>query len=460
MAVEFLFSVHGTLIYFDETRHVLRHGNGPNVPANAGLMTEDGVSWLVRRSGSAWTPLYGLDAAGHIGDTGPATAPLTFQTARLPADLIGLLGNGAWLCAEADGTIALSRSTPGRWESFVPFGMADQNFLQEIASQGWVGSNANMVPAWGGIALGRDFTAHVGALQVPVRDLLAARHRRDRDGWTILYEDWKVERLTPFRPLIYLIAYGKPEIFETLALALRSLLDFGRYDGDILIFSDKPMVQLQEFIPPEMAARVTISHAPAMDLTDMMAIKYRICDMPELARYRPLLYLDADVICNRPVGDLLLALSRGNRISVPLELDLLGSHNYYGRVLFENDSAATPRHAQGFSAGLIGIPSMEVALQTFPTIRDSIYGVIRRLGNRASMGRIFHDQGVANYVLHKTDAADFAIMTPRVVTPVDSQRPLTEIPRLGFAHFCGGVGEAGMKLPAMRAYLALLREAA
>ena len=62
--------------------------------------------------------------------------------------------------------------------------------------------------------------------------------------------------------------------------------------------------------------------------------------------------------------------------------------------------------------------------------------------------------------MHKTDAADFAIMTPRVVTPVDSQRPLTEIPRLGFAHFCGGVGEAGMKLPAMRAYLALLREAA
>ncbi len=189
----------------------------------------------------------------------------------------------------------------------------------------------------------------------------------------------------------------------------------------------------------------------------MMAIKYRICDMPELAAYRPLLYLDTDVICNAPTDPLLVELSRANRVCVPLEMDLRGSHNYYGGVLFNIDPTAPARHERGFSVGLMGIPCTEVARQAFPTILESMYGLARQQKDRSAMGGIFQDQGIANYVMHKTDAADFDIMTRRVATPVEFKRPLTEIPRLGFAHFCGGIGDAGMKLPSMRAYLALLR---
>ena len=456
MAVEFLCSIHGTLIYFDETSHRLRHASGPGVPANAGLMTEDGVGRLVRRVGTEWRPLNGQNATGHIGDIGPNAAPLTFRIARLPNDLVGLEGNGVWLCADLDGAVALNRQTQGPWESFHPLGMNDREFLDDIGGQGWIASNGAVIPARGGIGIGRDFSAHVGPIHLPLRDLLAARRLRHPGGWSLVYEDWKVEHFTPFRPLIYMIAYGKPEIFETLALALRSLADFGQYDGDILIFSDRPPENVRPFVPAGMAARVAVAHAPAMDMTDMMAIKYRICDMPDLARYRPLLYLDTDVICNRPVGALLLELVRGTRVSVPLEMDLLGSHNYYGRILFDRDPAAAPRHERGFSAGLIGIPNIEIARQTFPAIRDAIYGLARQQKNRAAMGPIFHDQGVANYVMHKMDAAEFDILTRRVLTPVDNQVALTDLPRLGFAHFCGGVGDAGKKLPSMQAYVAML----
>ncbi len=457
MAVEYLSTVHGTLIYFDEANRCLRHAAGSGVPANAGLMIEDGAGRLVYRSGNEWRFLNGQNHGGQVGDTGQHAAPLTFQVVRLPDGLIALSGNGVWLAADLEGVVALNRQTQGPWEAFLPLNTADRGFLEEIASQNWIASGGDLVPASGGLGLQRDFIANIGTLRLKLRDLLAGRRWRHRDGWSVIYEKWKIEHFTPFRPLIYMIAMGRPEIFETLALALRSLWEFGRYDGEVLIFTDRPAAQLQPFIPPEMAPRVAIAHAPAHDVTDMMAIKYRICDMPDLARHRPLLYLDCDMICDRPISDMLLELARGSRISVPLELPLLGGQGYYGDMLFQDDPTAIARNERGFSAGIMGIPDIEVARRTFPVIRDAIYGYASQLEDRTGMGRMFHDQGVANYVMHKMDAADFGILTPRVVTPIDFSRPAHEIPRRGLAHFCGGVGDANRKLPAMRAYYEFLR---
>ena len=139
---------------------------------------------------------------------------------------------------------------------------------------------------------------------------------------------------------------------------------------------------------------------------------------------------------------------------MPLEYDLLGAHNYYGPYLFIADPTARPRNERGFSSGLIGIPNIAVARTTFPAILGTMYG-LARVGQTRDPS-LWYDQPPANYVLHKLDAADYSVMTPRVVTPVDQSQPVSAIPRLGFAHFCGGVGATETKLPAMRAYLDLL----
>lgn len=461
MAVEFLCSVHGTLIYFDVANNCLAHGGGRGLPHNAALMTEDGESWLVCRTEQGWQRLDGLNAAGHIGLAAPIAAPFRLHGHKQPGDLLSFEANGVWLCAESDGTVTFARQSVGPWETFFPMSEADHDFLLEIGGQSWIASGGGLVRNVGdvihGIRFETDFGARIGLLRIPVRDLLASRHRRFKDGWSVVFDNWRVEYLTPFKPLIYTIAYGKDEIFETLGLLLQSLHEFGHYGGDILIFSDRTLEQLQPIIPPALAARARVATAPVRDVTDMMAIKYRICDMPELSGYRPLLYLDADVICNAPLDRLLGELSRASRVSVPLEMDLKGNHNYYGGVLFNLDPTAPIRNERGFSAGLMGIPCTEVARQSFPVILESLYGLTRQQKDRSVMASIFQDQGVANYVMHKTDAADFDIMTRHVTTPVGFDRPLTEIPRLGLAHFCGGIGDAGRKLPSMRAYLALLR---
>lgn len=449
--------VHGTLAYFDVAHGCLRQAVGLDAPANAGLIIEDGLATLVYREATAWMPLDGLNASGQIGRAPAHAAPLRFRVHRMTGGTIGLEANGAWLCAEADGTITLARHVAGPWESFLPLTSPERDFLTEIAARDWISANGRIVSAVGGIGIERDFRVRVGLLNMPLTQLLDARHRCHRGELTIVYEHWKVERLRPFRPLVYFIAYGKPEIFDTLFLALTALREFGAYTGDIMVFTDRTLEQLSPCIPPGMVGQVRVGAAPVRDVLDMMSAKYRIQDMPEMKPYAPFLYLDADVICNQPVADLLMELSRADRISLPLEMDLLGSHNYYGAVLFGFDPSAVPRHERGFSAGLMGVPSLDVAQGIFPTILDCLYGLTGRQTQRSNMHDIFHDQGIANYVVHKTDAADFEIMTRRVVTPVRFSRPVNEIPSIGFAHFCGGVGDAAMKLPSMRAYVEFLR---
>lgn len=464
MTVEFLYSVHGTTLVYDAATDRLVQARGPSVVRNAGLMADDGVHWLVYRSGSEWQRLGRLDAFCHIGRAADGAAPLRFHLHRQPNELLSLEGNGVWLCAESIGTVTLARQTAGPWEHFFPVAEAEAAFLDEIGGRDWIASGGGLVAHIGdpihGIEIVQDFHARIGMLYTPIRELLDARHRRFQDGWSIVYDHWRIEYLTPFRPLIYMIAYGKQEIFDTMALLLASLREFGKYAGEVLIFSDRTMDQLRPYIPLDMISKCRAATGPVRDATDMMAMKYRICDLPELAAYRPLLYLDTDIVCNAPIDMLLRELSRARRIGVPLEMDLIGDHNYYGSLLFNVDKTARIRNDCGFSAGLIGIPSIEVARQTFPTIVDSMYGLARQQKDRKAMGSIFHDQGIANYVVHKTDAADFEIMTRHTVTPVDFQRPLSEIERRGFAHFCGGVGDADLKLPTMRAYVALLRSGA
>lgn len=462
MTVEFLYSVHGTALVYDPLQDRLVQAAGPHAPRNAGLATDDGVCRLVYRDGDVWRPLGALDRDGHIGKVADGAPPLLLRRYRHMNDLISIEGNGVCLGAPADGSVVLARQTAGQTEAFYPIDPADAAFLDEIADRIWIASGSGLVAKIGdpihGIAIVRDFHARIGLLYIPIRDLLAARHRRFRGGWSIVYDHWRVEHLIPFRPLIYMIAYGKQEIFETMALLLQTLWEFGQYDGEVLIFSDRDLAALQPYIPPELRAKTKAATAPVRDITDMMAIKYRICDMPELDAYRPLLYLDTDIVCNAPIEPLLRILARTQRICVPLELDLRGAHNYYGSLLFATDTAAPIRNDRGFSAGLLGIPSTEIARQTFPLILDSMFGLARQQPRRESMDSIFYDQGIANYVMHKTDAADFDIMTQHVVTPVDFHRPLSTIERRGFAHFCGGVGDAQLKLSAMRAYVAHLRE--
>ncbi len=354
--------------------------------------------------------------------------------------------------------MSLTREQQGPWELFLAIDGADLDWLAYVAGRSWLSATSDTVVPGTSIRPANGFSVQVGQITLRLTDFLTARPPSDDvDRITLHYDAWKVEQLSAWRPLIYMLAFGKDEIFESLRLSLQSLRQFGHYDGDILIFTDRMPDQIARFVPPGFEKQIKLATAPVRDVLDCMATKFRIAEIQHLAHYQPLLYLDVDVICDRPVEPVLRRIHHAGRICVALEHDLLGAHNFYGANLFAADPTARPRDTRGCSSGLIGIPDMATARRSFPAIITSLYGTARVAGNRHPSE--WYDQPVVNYVLHKTDTADFTTLTPYVVTPVDVTAPLSTIRRLGFAHFCGGVGNTETKLPAMRAYLDLLRQA-
>lgn len=457
LPTSYLLTVHGSTVWFDEKSNTVRHSLGQTAPRNLTLENRAGHDVLVARTAAGTTTIDGLRPDGRLGRS-PGGAPLTLQRQHSPDGLISLEANGVFLCAEADGTLSLTREQLGAWEVFAGIDDADLDWFDTVTGHAWLSASSDAVLPGRSIRPVTNFGVQLGQITVRLMDFLAARQTdKDVRRFTLHYDAWKVEQLSLWRPLIYMIAFGADDIFECLGLSLQSLRQFGGYEGEILLFTDRMPEQLSRFVPPGMEKQIKLATSPARDILDCTATKFRICDIPELAQYKPLLYLDTDVICDRPVEGLLRDIHRSSRICVALEHDLLGTHNFYGGNLFAADRTARPRNERGASSGLLGIPDMETARRSFPAILSSLYAIARTAGTRHPSD--WYDQPVVNYVLNKTDAADFSVMTPRVVTPVDLTAPLSTMPRLGFAHFCGGVGNTAAKLPAMRAYLDLLRQA-
>lgn len=453
----YLVTVHGSIVWYEEKTNTLRHAIG--MPAQRSLMVEGrgSLTALVARTAGGSVPIDSIRADGRLGRS-PGGAPLLLQRKYFADGLFSLEANGAYLCAEADGTMSLTRDEQGPWELFLAIDDADLDWLAYIAGRSWLSATSDSVVPGTSIRPANGFSVQVGQITLRLVDFLATRASGgDVDRITLHYDTWKVEQLSAWRPLIYMMAFGKDEIFESLRLSLQSIRQFGHYDGDILIFTDRMPDQIAHFVPPGMEKQIKLATSPVRDVLDCMATKFRISEIQHLSHYQPLLYLDTDVICDRPIEPVLRRIHRAERICVALEHDLLGGHNFYGANLFAADPTARPRDPRGCSSGLIGIPDMATARHSFPAILTSLYGTARAAGNRHPSD--WYDQPVVNYVLHKTDSADFSTLTPYVVTPVDLTAPLSTIRRLGFAHFCGGVGNTETKLPAMRAYLELLRQA-
>ncbi|HVZ08802.1 hypothetical protein [Rhodopila sp.] len=449
----FLLTVHGSAVWFDEQTNTLRHGPVEATPRTLRIENRFGRDALIAATPSGPAAIDGLRPDGRLGRS-PGGAPLTLRRHQLQDGLFALEANGIFLCAEADGTLSLTRSQQGAWEVFAPVDETDLDWLAELVRRAWLSASHDTVLPAGSIRPTTGFTVQVGQITIGLAEVLAARPAATaRHDITLHYDGWKVERLSPWRPLVYLTAFGADDVFERLSLALQSLRQFGRYDGEILLFTDRMPEQLGGAVPPGMERQITLATAPARDSLDHAAAKYRIHDIPALAAHRPLLYLAPDVLCDQPIGGLLRAIHRADRLCLALEDDLLGTHNLYGANLFAADQTARPRNERGATAGLIGIPDIHLARRSFPVVLSCLYALARGTGTRQPLE--WYDQPVLNYVLHKTDAAAFDVLTPRVVPQVDPAVSPSGTRRLGFAHFGG---DAGDRLAAMRGYLAWLRQ--
>ena len=199
------------------------------------------------------------------------------------------------------------------------------------------------------------------------------------------------------------------------------------------------------------------------DLLDWCCARYRLNAFPGLRSAQPLLYLDTDVICDRPIDDLMLGLIGSNTINVRQEGRLdegaaTSAGHWFGWRLLAADGVPFDPMSPGFSSGAIGCANAAVAQPHFDAILASTYGHACSTANRDYFEG--YDQPFANYVLRKrrcfaTNLLNRTLWIHRVaanhITVPDSGSAT------GLVHFTGGVGLGAPKRVAMERCITALR---
>jgi len=307
----------------------------------------------------------------------------------------------------------------------------------------------------------------VGRWRISTRETTAARPNDPFDeslNVCFLHDDWKVIPLKVYRPLVYYAAFGQPDIFACLRIAVQSLLDFGQWMHDIAVLtrSEDLGAVHQTLSPMGLGDRLHVVTVPGVDMLDWCLARYRI-DAARLFRtHQPILYLDTDVVCDGPLDPFCLALARSSMVEAKAEGALGEGHpesdgHWFGWRLMVADGMAFDPSERGFSSGILGFANVGVAGTAFDAILRCAYGHAERTGDRRHYAGF--DQPIANYVLRKLslfspaqlDATASFYRVQSGPTPL----PGPHRPR-GLVHFNGAVGDAPSKRGAMERYLSFL----
>ena len=183
---------------------------------------------------------------------------------------------------------------------------ADLDALRGIVTSSWLTRSSGYLterPTTGEL-----FHLHVGDLSADLRFQLPFDLANWPDRLTLLRDGWRIDQICQYRPLIYYAAFGSPEIFEQFAISVRSLIEFGHYQGPIVVLTDQtPEAPGRTSSPAEDLARVALLQFQPSDRPGFMAARYLILDWPDAWRFQPLLYVDTDTVFDRDVTPMLHA---------------------------------------------------------------------------------------------------------------------------------------------------------
>ncbi|MCX2562512.1 hypothetical protein [Acetobacter thailandicus] len=258
-----------------------------------------------------------------------------------------------------------------------------------------------------------------------------------------LADRWKFIQLQLFNPLIYYAAFGDDIVFDTLELSLRSLLDIGQYQGDIAVFTNSAGVARLEQMKRELPLTGDFSIEVLDDChseVDFYLSRFRFYDRAFFQSRQPLLYLDVDILCNKPVESLLVDLAFSPAIHVAPEGRLNegndnSSGHWYGWRMMEADGMGFDRHQRGFSSGSIGYGNSSVACEYARLIMQVAQAYRKETGqDRPFIG---YDQCLANYIFLKANIRRFELIGQAVTLHRIKENNLALFPseRRGFIHF-------------------------
>ena len=219
---------------------------------------------------------------------------------------------------------------------------------------------------------GKLFHLHVGDLAVDLRYQMPFDLANWPNRLTLLRDGWRIDQICRYRPLIYYAAFGSPENLEQFAVSVRSLIEFGRYQGPILVLTDQTPrhwqgISRRKTWRGSRCCRSSRTTGPAI-----MAARYLILDWPEPAIPAVALRRYRHRVRRRRGADAAHAVAISDRIAAPIELHSTWSSSAAsGATLIQRDFCS-PGSMAGFNTGTLGIPNLRAHAETLRLIRRII----------------------------------------------------------------------------------------
>jgi hypothetical protein len=480
-------SHHDTILYVDEDAQRLRHAPFGVAPLNLVLELAGPRGRLMMRKGSSSEDrqVSFTQSAGEIR-TQPGRAALDLHIETFADDSIGIRAGEHYVGADQIGGVHNDRDWCREWERYLLVRADTFDALPLLRRYSWLSHSDRRIVSFAAqpIDFGREQPAEASALAATVapgaidlrRELVfgPARLRLVGREPSILVE-WPeggegnpptrvdivdmagiIHRFSRFTPLVYYCVYGDDSFYECLRLSLVSLEKYGCFGGAVGVACDRPH-ELAKYIPETFHHRLIVTEASKQ----RGWFNQYYLDHGRYDSYQPILYSDVDVIFDAGITDLLIDLllcgqvccaTEGNSYpqlrEAPPRLwdDYPG--NFFGRYLYTSDTEFGDAQASLGNAGVVGFDNT--------TRVRHINDLVRTIAARQSSDRlrIFTDQPILNYVLHKTGLGNFDILDRycRLTLTVED---VPAAGRRGIAHFhlASGAEDALPKVSVMRSYL-------
>jgi hypothetical protein len=255
------------------------------------------------------------------------------------------------------------------------------------------------------------------------------------DALILIRDNWKIERLIKYKPLIFYAYYGhSEELLMQLHNSLKTLFEIGNYAGNVCIVGDLNAHQI-EWLSKETGGAIESVSSTAFDRLDQVASRLNIPDIFSCDGFQPILYSDCDVVFDGPTYGILTDLLTSERMSAQLEyFSQLERDVSAGSELFAKDGLVV-KDLHGFCAGLMGFPGARAMKRVLKFAKFCMEMYVRENG-RNSLA--YSDQAVLNYVAYKLNAYNSQPLTQYIRTGYP--RTINEFKigdRQGVVHFSG-----------------------
>lgn len=441
-----------------------------------GVLVVDPASNSLQQRGFSTPPdilAVGRISAESVVSVRGLLAETAVVTGRFVESIDGSVGlrtaEGGFVCASPHlGPVSDASVRLDEWERLLVVSMADYDLLRRFAQSRWVIDSDPNPTARDTMTLLRGFKILFGGRECSLPDILeclragsdGARPLRLPKSFTCLDGLCTPMRAFLYEPVIYATTGGADHFFDQLAQCFSSIRRFGNYDGHYVLVSNRQDDEVEACFTGIDRNKWTHLSVEVNDVPTIVTMRRDILHHELFEQYQPILYLDSDIICDRPLEEMLADLVRSDKIFMTAEYagrsiadvdPAIG--NWFGQSLYRPDDPAYRAH-HCINCGIFGARNREILIGPLD--------LVGRAWSRYRMQfpgshAIAFDQPFFSYVLQTLGLVDVELLAGWA-TILNVSEPAARLVPGGLAHFNLGVGMD--KTAAMRRYTELLEHGA